>query len=101
MGRSHDGPGREVEGDAEHVRVLDVEDLVFVEVVGLPAKRPADDLLAEELSTKCAYSEHVGHGVGVPTLRQHRDGDDAAGFSAEPSGLADRVHGLAKQVLVG
>ena len=43
----------------------------------------------------------MGDGVGVPAFGQHRDGDDAADGAAELAGLADGVHDLAEQVLVG
>ena len=74
---------------------------VLVEVVGLAAQRAADHLLAEELRAEGAHAEHVGDGVGVPALGEHRDRDDAADLLAEPAGLADGVHHLAQQVLVG
>ena len=65
--------GREVERDAEHVGVLDVEQVLFIQVVGLPAQRPADDLLAQELGAEGAHPEHVGDGAGIPALGQHRN----------------------------
>ena len=40
------------------------------------------------------------HRVGVPPLREHRDGDHAPGLSSQPARLADRVHDLAKEVLI-
>ena len=97
----HDRLRVEVERDAEHVGVLDVEEVLFIEVVGLPAQRPADDLLAQKLCAEGAHTEHVGHGVGIPALGQHGDGDHAADVGAEAAGLADGVHDLAQQVLVG
>jgi hypothetical protein len=42
----------------------------------------------------------VGDGVGVPSLGQHRDRNDAADRLAEAAGLADRVHHLAQQRFV-
>ncbi len=39
--------------------------------------------------------------IGVPALRKHRDGDDAANRSAKLSWLADRVHDFPEQFLVG
>ena len=79
------GTGREVERDAEHVGVLDVEEVVLVQVVGLPAQRPADDLLAQELGAEGAHAQHVGDGAGIPALGQHRDGHTTQrGVSAEP-----------------
>ncbi len=64
---------REIEWDAKHVRVLYVEFVVFVELVGLAAKRPADHLFAEELSAESAHAEDMRDGVGVPTFREHGD----------------------------
>ena len=66
--RDH-GTGGEVERDAEHVGVLDVEEILLVQVVGLPAQRPADDLLAQELGAERAHPEHVRDGAGIPALR--------------------------------
>ena len=70
-------------------------------VVADAAERPTDDLLAQELRPEGADAEDVGDGVGVPALGQHRDRDDAADVLAEPARLADRVHDLAQEVLVG
>ena len=100
-GGAIDRLGGEVERDAEDVGVLDVEQAVLVQVVGLAAERAADDLLAEELRAEGADAEDVGDGVGVPALGEHRDRDDAADRLAELAVLADGVHHLAQQVLVG
>ena len=97
---SDDGPGREVEGDPEHVGVLDVEHAVFVQVVGLPAKRAADHLLTQELGAEGPDAEDVGDGVRVPALGQHGDGDDAADASSQAVLLADGVHDFAKELLI-
>jgi hypothetical protein len=91
----------EVERDAEDVGVFDVEESFLVDVVGLAAKRAADDLLAEELRTECADAEDVGDGVRVPPFGEHRDGDDAADRFAEAVLFADGVHDFAEEVLVG
>ena len=99
--RGDHGPGREVEGDAEHVGVFDVEHPLLVQIVGLPAQRPADHLLAQELCAERVHSEHVGDGAGVPALGQHGDGHHAAGVAAKTAGLPDGVHDLSEQVLVG
>ncbi len=99
--RRDDRLGREVERNAEDVGVLDVEQALLVQVVGLAAQRAADDLLAEELRAEGADAEDVGDGVGVPALGEHRDRDDAADRLAEPARLADGVHDLAQQLLVG
>ena len=76
--RRDDRLGREVEGNAEDVGVLDVEQAFFVQVVGLAAQRAADDLLAQKLGAEGADAEDVGDGVGVPALGEHGDRDDAA-----------------------
>ena len=74
---------------------------VLVQIVGLAAQRAADDLLAKKLRAEGADAEDVGDGVGVPPLGEHRDRDDAADRLAELARLADGVHHLAQQVLVG
>ena len=43
---------REVERDAEHIRVFGVEEAFVVQLVRLPAQRPPDDLFAEELGSR-------------------------------------------------
>ena len=40
-------------------------------------------------------------GVGVPAFGEHRDRDDAADGATELAGLADGVHDLAEQFLIG
>ena len=99
--RGDDRLGREVEGNAEDVGVFDVEQPFLVQVVGLAAQRAANDLLAQELRAEGADAEDMGDGVGVPALGEHRDRDDAADGAAELAGLADGVHDLAEQFLVG
>ena len=69
--------------------------------VGGAAQRPPHDLLAEELRREGADAEHVGHRVRVPALGEHRDADHALDLLAQAPGLADGVHDLAQQVLVG
>ena len=86
----------EVERNAEHVGVLDVEQILLVQVVRLAAQGAADDLLAQKLRAEGAHAEHVSHGVGIPTFGQHRDGDDAADIGAELAVLADGVHHFAE-----
>ena len=73
----------------------------FVQVVRLATQRAPNDLLAEELGAEGANAENMGDGIGVPSLGEHRDGDDAADGTAKLSGLADSVHDLAEQFLVG
>ena len=67
--RRDDRLGGEVERHAEDVGVLGVEQIVFVEVVGLTAERAADHLFAEQLRAERADAEDVGDVVGVPALR--------------------------------
>jgi hypothetical protein len=80
LGRRDDGLGREVEGDAEDVGVLDVEQALLVQVVGLAAQGAADHLLAEEWVPKArtassasplsscslSMSRVLGRGSGLP-----------------------------------
>ena len=73
----------------------------FVQVVGLAAQRAPDDLLAQKLRAEGANAENMGDGVGIPAFGEHRDGDDAADRTAKLAGLADGVHDLAEQFLVG
>ena len=95
------GRGGEVEGDAEHVRVLDVEAPVRVGVVRLAAERAADDLLAEELRPEganpstCVTVRASQPSVSIETETTQRIGP------AERVRLADGVHHLPEQILVG
>lgn len=43
----------------------------------------------------------MGDGIGIPTFGEHGDGDNAADLSAQLAVLADRIHHLAQQLLVG
>jgi len=52
----HDRLGGEIEGDAEYVRILDVEEPVLVQLVGLAAQGAADDLLAQQLGTEGTHA---------------------------------------------
>ena len=61
----------------------------------------ADDLLAEELRPEGADPEDMSDGVGIPSLGQHRDGDDATNLFPELAWLADGVHHFAEEVFVG
>ena len=73
---------REVERDTEDVGILDVEPVLFVQVVRVPTQAAPDHLLAQELRAEGAHAQNVGDGVGVPALRQHRDRNHAAdGFT--------------------
>ena len=55
----------------------------------------------KKLGAEGANAENVGDGVGIPAFGEHRDGDDAADRAAKLAGLADGVHDLAEQFLVG
>src|SRR4030095_14471799 len=48
-----------------------------------------------------ANAEDMRHGIGIPTLRQHGDGHDAADGATELAELPDRVHDLAKEFRIG
>ena len=43
----------------------------------------------------------MGDGIGVPAFGEHRNRNDAADGTAKLSGLADRIHDLAQQFLIG
>ena len=93
--------GGEIERNAEHVGVLDVELPLVVQVVRLPAQRAPDHLLAQELRAEGADTENVGDGVRIPSLGEHGHRHHAADGFAQTARLADGVHRLAEQVLVG
>ena len=99
--RRNDRLRREVEGNAEDVGIFHIEKPFFVQIVGLATQRAANDLLAQELRAEGANAENMGDGVGIPALGEHRDRDDAADGTAKLAGLADGVHDLAEQFLVG
>src|SRR6185437_14707291 len=52
--RGDDRLGGEVERNAEHVGVLDVEKVFFVELIRLAAQSAADDLFAQKLRAESA-----------------------------------------------
>ena len=64
-------------------------------------ERAPDRLLAQQLSPERPNAEHVGDGVRVPSLGEHRDRDHATDRVAERARLPDGVHHFTKQVLVG
>ena len=97
----HHRLGGEVERDAEHVGILDVEQILFIQIVGLAAQGAADDLLAQKLRAEGAHAEDVGDGARVPALGEHRHRYHAAGGAPEPARDADGVHHFAQQVVVG
>jgi hypothetical protein len=92
--------GSEVEGDAEDVGILRVEQPLIIQLVGLPAQGAAHHLLAEELRAEGAHAKDVGDVVGVPAFGEHRDRDHTADLLAELARLAHCVHHLAQQILI-
>ena len=84
-------------GMPKHVGIFHVERLLFIQVVGLAAKRPADDLLAEKLGAEGAHAQDMGDGIGIPAFREHGNRDDAADRLAEAAFLADRIHDFPEQ----
>ena len=99
--RGDDRLGREIEGNAEDVGIFGVEEILLVEVVGLAPQSAANDLLAEKLGAEGADTQDVGDVVGVPPLGEHGNRHDAADAGTELVELADRVHDLSQQLLVG
>ena len=93
--------GGEVEGDAQHIGIFDVEQVLFVEVVGLAAQGTADDLLAQKLRAEGAHAQNMGDGVGVPAFGEHGNRYHAADRVAEAAFLADGVHDFPQQILIG
>ena len=93
--------GGEIEGNAQDIGIFDIEQALFVQIVGLAAQRTANDLLAQKLRAEGANAQNVGDGVGIPALGEHGDRDDAADRFAEAAVLADGVHDFAEQVLIG
>src|SRR5262245_28342994 len=63
--------GGEIEGNTKHIRVLDVEQIALVQLIGLSAQCPPDYLFAKKLSAEGPYAEHMRHRISVPTLGQH------------------------------
>ena len=68
-----DRAGGEIEGDAEHIGIFDVEQAFFVELIGLATQGASDHLLAQQLGAEGAYAQHMGDGVGVPAFGEHGD----------------------------
>ena len=99
--RGDDRFGSEIEGDTEHVGILDIEEAFFVEVVGLAAQGAADDLFAKKLGAEGADAEHMGDGVRIPTFGEHGDRDHATDRTAKLVGLAHGIHDLTQKFLVG
>ena len=96
----HDRTGSEVEGNAKHIGVLDVELVVLVQLVRLPPERPAHHLFAQELRSEGAHSQDVGYGAGVPPLGEHGHRHHAADVLPQPAFLADCVHRFAQEFLL-
>ena len=65
----------EVERNSKNVGIFDVEHAliwaVFIDLIRLAAKGSADNLFAEKLRAESPNTQHVRHGVGVPTFREH------------------------------
>ena len=70
---NHDRPRREVERHTEHVSVLDIEEVIVVEVVGLSTQCASNYLLTEKLRAEGSDAENVRHGVRIPALGEHGD----------------------------
>ena len=54
MGRrrfADNGLCRKIKRNAQYVRIFDIEQSFFIQIVGLPAKRTANDLFAQQLRT--------------------------------------------------
>ena len=90
--------GREVKRNAHDVGIFGIE-LPFGRgqrridgIIVQPPKRAPDDLLAQKLGAEGADAKDVGDAVGVPALRQHGNGNDAADLLPKPVLLTDRVH---------
>ena len=91
--------GGEVERHAQHIGILHVEQTSrLIQVVGLPAERATDHLLAQQLCAERADPKHVGNGVGVPAFGEHGHRDDAANGLAQTVHFANGVRHLAQQV---
>ena len=69
--RRHNRFSCEIEWYAEDIGIFHVEQAFLVEVVRLPAQGAADDLFTQKLGAEGADAENMGHGVRVPTFRQH------------------------------
>ena len=72
-----------------------------MEVVRLAAQGAANHLLAQQLGAEGPHAQHVGDGIRVPAFGEHGNRYDAANGVAKPAFLADGVHDLPKQMLVG
>ena len=80
----------EIERDAQDVGIFGIEQLVPVgadivaELIGLPTQAASHHLLAQKLGAEGAHAEDVGHRVGVPAFREHRDRHHATHLFAQP-----------------
>ena len=77
LDRSDLGFGCEVKGNAHDVGIFNIEQVIAVQLIGIAAQAPPDDLLTKKLSAKRADAEDMRHRIGVPTFRQHGNRDDA------------------------
>src|SRR5204863_1599848 len=82
----------EVERNSKNVGVFRVEEIFFIQIVGLSAECATDHLLAKQLGSERSNSEDVSNGVGIPSFRKHRDRNNASDQATELTGLANRVH---------
>ena len=90
--------GGEIERDAKHVGIFDVEQTFLVQIVGLAPQSTTDDLLAQKLGAEGAHAENVGDRVRVPSFGEHGYRYDAADAFAEAPFPADGVHHLTQQI---
>ena len=99
MGRrrfADNGLCRKIKRNAQYVRIFDIEQSFFIQIVGLPAKRTANDLFAQQLRTERADTEDMRYGIGVPAFGEHGNRHDAADAFTKLSLLADRIHDFAQ-----
>ena len=72
-----------------------------VEVIGLAPQRPSNDLLAQKLGAEGANSQDVGDIGRVPAFGEHGDRHNAPNARSQLAILADSVHNLTEQFLIG
>ena len=85
-----------VEGDTEHIGILDTEEVLFIEFIGLTAQCTTYHLLTKQLSTECAHTQYMGDGIGIPAFGQHGDRDHTADRFPKCSRLTNGIHHLSK-----
>ena len=87
---------REVERNSKDIGVFRVEEIFFIQIVGLSAECATDHLLAKQLGPERSNSEDVSDGVCIPSFCEHRDGNNASNRATELTGFANSVHHFAK-----